>query len=39
MMQHSSSTDPSGELNPLENITKEVMVEALHIKDVDTTSL
>ena len=33
---HSHKIDPSGEMNPLGNITKEVMVEALHIKGVST---
>ena len=29
---HSHYINPSGEMNPLGNTTKEVMVEALHIK-------
>ena len=33
---HSHYRDPSGEMNPLGNITKEVMVVALHIKGVST---
>ena len=33
---HSHYIDPSGEMNPLGNITKEVIVEALHIKGVST---
>ena len=33
---HSHYIDPSGEMNPLGNITKEVMVEAIHIKGIST---
>ena len=33
---HSYYIDPSGEMNPLGNITKELMVKALHIKGVST---
>ena len=36
MQSHSHFIDPTGKMNPLGDITKEVMVEAFHIKGVRT---